>query len=57
MPLGTPLLAGPGAIVAVMLFVQRVHGVANGFALALAILAVAVAAWRRCASLPSCTGC
>jgi multiple antibiotic resistance protein len=44
-PLGTPLLAGPGAIVAVMLFVQRVHGVANGFALAGAMVAVAVAAW------------
>ena len=44
-PLGTPLLAGPGAIVAVMLFVQRAHGVANGIALAGAIVAVAVAAW------------
>jgi multiple antibiotic resistance protein len=44
-PLGTPLLAGPGAIVAVMLFVQRVHGVANGIALACAIIAVAIAAW------------
>jgi multiple antibiotic resistance protein len=44
-PLGTPLLAGPGAIVAVMLYVQRIHGVANGFALALAMIAVAVAAW------------
>ena len=44
-PLGTPLLAGPGAIVAVMLFVQRVQGAANGFALAGAMAAVAVAAW------------
>jgi multiple antibiotic resistance protein len=44
-PLGTPLLAGPGAIVAVMLYVQRVHGASNGFALAGAILAVAVVAW------------
>jgi multiple antibiotic resistance protein len=44
-PLGTPLLAGPGAIVAVMLFVQRAHGVANGFALAAAVIAVAVVAW------------
>jgi len=44
-PLGTPLLAGPGAIVAVMLFVQRVHGAGNGIALAAAIIAVAVAAW------------
>jgi multiple antibiotic resistance protein len=44
-PLGTPLLAGPGAIVATMLFVQRVHGVGNGIALAVAIVAVAVAIW------------
>ena len=44
-PLGTPLLAGPGAIVATMLYVQRVHSLANVLALALAILAVAVAAW------------
>ena len=44
-PLGTPLLAGPGAIVATMLFVQRVHSVADGFALAAAIVAVAVAVW------------
>jgi len=44
-PLGTPLLAGPGAIVAVMLFVQRVHGVANGIALGGAMVAVAVSAW------------
>jgi multiple antibiotic resistance protein len=44
-PLGTPLLAGPGAIVAVMLFVQRVHGVTNAFALGGAMVAVAVAAW------------
>ena len=44
-PLGTPLLAGPGGIVATMLFVQRVHSVLNGVALALAISAVAVSAW------------
>ncbi len=44
-PLGTPLLAGPGAIVATMLFVQRVHGPADGFALAAAIIAAAVAVW------------
>ena len=43
-PLGTPLLAGPGAIVATMLYVQRVHSVLNAVALALAICAVAVAA-------------
>jgi multiple antibiotic resistance protein len=44
-PLGTPLLAGPGAIVATMLFVQRVHGTGDGFALAGAIVAVAIAVW------------
>ena len=44
-PLGTPLLAGPGAIVATMLFVQRVDTLLEGVALALAILAVAVCAW------------
>jgi multiple antibiotic resistance protein len=44
-PLGTPLLAGPGAIVATMLYVQRVHSLANVLALALAILAVMVVVW------------
>jgi len=44
-PLGTPLLAGPGAIVATMLFVQRVHGAGDGFALAGAMIAVALAIW------------
>jgi multiple antibiotic resistance protein len=44
-PLGTPLLAGPGAIVATMLYVQRAHGLGNTVALAAAILAVAIAAW------------
>ncbi len=43
-PLGTPLLAGPGAIVAVMLFVQEAtidgDGSAKVLALALAVLAV-----------------
>ncbi|HEX8008167.1 MAG TPA: MarC family protein [Trebonia sp.] len=44
-PLGTPLLAGPGAIVATMLFVQRIHGFGNVIGLALAVVAVAVCAW------------
>ena len=44
-PLGTPLLAGPGAIVATMLFVQRTQSVGDDVALAVAIVAVAVAAW------------
>lgn len=43
-PLGTPLLAGPGAIVAVMLFVQEARaendGSAKVIALALAVLSV-----------------
>jgi len=44
-PLGTPLLAGPGAIVATMLYVQRAHGAGQDLALAIAIASVAVAAW------------
>jgi multiple antibiotic resistance protein len=44
-PLGTPLLAGPGAIVATMLYVQRIHGIGNAIALAAAIVAVAIVAW------------
>ncbi len=43
-PLGTPLLAGPGAIVATMLFVQRTSGLAGyvsvGLGIALALLLV-----------------
>jgi multiple antibiotic resistance protein len=39
-PLGTPLLAGPGAIVATIVFVRRSDGWADYLALALAILAV-----------------
>ena len=45
MPLGTPLLAGPGAIVATMLFVQRADGLADYTAIAAAIVAVMVAVW------------
>ncbi len=45
MPLGTPLLAGPGAIVAAMLFVQRIHNGAQVAAFALALLAVVVVLW------------
>jgi len=44
-PLGTPLLAGPGAIVATMLFVQRSHGSGEGLALAAAMAAVALSVW------------
>lgn len=41
-PLGTPLLAGPGAIVATIVFVRRSDGWMDYLALALAILAVHV---------------
>lgn len=39
-PLGTPLLAGPGAIVATMLFVQRAHGSGQLSAVALGVVGV-----------------
>ncbi len=39
-PLGTPLLAGPGAIVATIVFVQKSHGFADRAAIACGILAV-----------------
>jgi multiple antibiotic resistance protein len=41
-PLGTPLLAGPGAIVATIVFVRRAHGLADADAIAAGILAVHV---------------
>ncbi len=41
-PLGTPLLAGPGAIVATMVFVQRSEEVADYVAVALGIVLVHV---------------
>jgi multiple antibiotic resistance protein len=44
-PLGTPLLAGPGAIVATMLFVQRTSSVGDGVAFGVAIVAVVVLLW------------
>jgi multiple antibiotic resistance protein len=44
-PLGTPLLAGPGAIVATMLYVRQVHNAGNFVALALAIAAVFIVIW------------
>lgn len=44
-PLGTPLLAGPGAIVATMLFVRRADGLADYLSIALAIVLVFVAVW------------
>ena len=44
-PLGTPLLAGPGAIVATMLFVEEVDSVATFAAVALGIVLVHVSLW------------
>jgi multiple antibiotic resistance protein len=44
-PIGTPLLAGPGAIVATMLFVQGARETPDYLAIALAIVAVMVSVW------------
>ena len=44
-PLGTPLLAGPGAIVATIVFVQRVDDAWEGAAVALGIVAVHIVLW------------
>ena len=41
-PLGTPVLAGPGAIAATIVFVRRVDGAPDAIALALAIVAIHV---------------
>jgi multiple antibiotic resistance protein len=44
-PIGTPLLAGPGAIVATMLFVRRAEGFTDYVVIGLAILAVMITVW------------
>jgi multiple antibiotic resistance protein len=44
-PLGTPLLAGPGAIVATMLFVRRAHRLLDYLAIGLAIALVLLVVW------------
>jgi multiple antibiotic resistance protein len=44
-PLGTPLLAGPGAIVATMVFSKRVHDTGDFITVALAVVAVHVCIW------------
>jgi multiple antibiotic resistance protein len=44
-PLGTPLLAGPGAIVTTMLFARRASGGAQFASFAVALAAVTVALW------------
>jgi multiple antibiotic resistance protein len=44
-PLGTPLLAGPGAIVATMVFSKRVHDFADFTAVGVAVIAVHLCLW------------
>lgn len=44
-PLGTPLLAGPGAIAATMIFARKVHGFDDFWAVAIGIVAVHVILW------------
>jgi multiple antibiotic resistance protein len=44
-PLGTPMMAGPGAIVATMVFSDRVGGVATFAGVALGVVLVHVALW------------
>ena len=44
-PLGTPLLAGPGAIVATMVFVQRIDGVSDLVAICVGIVLIHVVMW------------
>lgn len=44
-PLGTPLLAGPGAIVAVMVFAHRVHGWGTFAAVAIGVVLMHVTLW------------
>jgi multiple antibiotic resistance protein len=44
-PLGTPLLAGPGAIVAIMVFVGRVHSGPDVVAVAAGVVGVHVIMW------------
>lgn len=44
-PLGTPLLAGPGAIVAVIVYARQAHHLGAGLALAAAILAIHIVLW------------
>jgi multiple antibiotic resistance protein len=44
-PIGTPLLAGPGAIVATMLFVQRADGFRDYLVIGLGIVAVMFTVW------------
>jgi multiple antibiotic resistance protein len=44
-PLGTPLIAGPGAIAAVIVYSRQAHGFHDADAIALALVAVLVLVW------------
>ncbi len=44
-PLGTPLLAGPGAIVATMVFVERIDGFADVTAVMLGVVGIHAVLW------------
>jgi multiple antibiotic resistance protein len=44
-PLGTPLIAGPGAIAAIIVYVRQAHGFHDAFAIAIALVAVLVLVW------------
>jgi multiple antibiotic resistance protein len=44
-PLGTPLLAGPGAIAATMVFARQVHGFDDFLAVAISFIAVHIVLW------------
>ncbi|HEX2177689.1 MAG TPA: MarC family protein [Nocardioidaceae bacterium] len=52
-PLGTPLLAGPGAIVATMVFVERIEGVADVTAVMLGVVGIHAVLW---ATMRYCVG-
>ncbi|MCU1489459.1 MAG: multiple antibiotic resistance (MarC)-related protein [Acidimicrobiaceae bacterium] len=41
-PLGTPLIAGPGAIVATIVFVRQAHGFSDAVAIGVALVAVLI---------------
>lgn len=44
-PLGTPLIAGPGAIAATIVFVRAAHGVRDALAIAAALVVVLALLW------------
>jgi len=44
-PLGTPLLAGPGAIVSIMVFVKNADGAADYVAISAGLVAVCICLW------------